>query len=259
MFSRKSELLPNLEIAFELAKSEIVAKHKKTTLGVLWLFISNILFISSVGIVWSKIWGQSINSYLPFIALSHTLWIFSSSVYNESASILLVNSGYIRDFSITIKTILFSNILKNFLLVFFQFPILFYCHFFMTEYSFNLLIFIFGFFWFFIYSYYLSLFVSILSVRYRDISVLVNVSTFTLFFITPVLWEPSNFLNEDFINFLLLNPFAIFLELTRGSSSIINYYSETKLIIFLISHLIIVYTISQTAYFFLKKNISAYI
>jgi ABC-type polysaccharide/polyol phosphate export permease len=69
-----------------LAWSDILQRYKRTVIGPLWGVITTGIIILFVGPVYSRLFGQKLEEYFPYIALSYILWNFLSTLIQEMSN-----------------------------------------------------------------------------------------------------------------------------------------------------------------------------
>jgi ABC-type polysaccharide/polyol phosphate export permease len=197
-----------------LAYSDIRSKYRLSTFGSLWITLTTGSLAVAIGLIYGQFFGVDIRSYLPYFTASYITWILISSVINE-ASTTLIGSG---------------NLIKSS-----QMPILFYVlrmlqrHLYIAghnvivvvgvwlvlrwEVGFYALLSIIGLVLCHLFLVGLSLVISIVCVRYRDVPPLIQALTQFLFFATPIIWYPEQLRFGEIV--LRLNPVAYMLMVVR--------------------------------------------
>lgn len=198
-----------------LSWQEIVMRYRRSTLGPFWISISMSLFIITIGFLFSNLFKVDIESYLPHLAVSYVVWWLISSSLNEAPTIYIQSAQLIQEIKINPLIFVFKSILKN-LLIFFHHLIIIvmiYLYFDINP-GINFILGILGLILVLLNLYFASIIIAIVGARYRDIAPMVQSIVQISFFITPITWMPK-LLDSDSI-FLVLNPFAHFLEITRA-------------------------------------------
>ena len=71
---------------FYLSYADIRRRYRRTVIGPFWATLSMAIFIGAMGIIFSTLWHQRINHYLPFFASGFVVWTFFSTTLSESCS-----------------------------------------------------------------------------------------------------------------------------------------------------------------------------
>lgn len=206
--------LNKFHFALYIASSDTKTRYRRSVLGPLWLVFGTLIGVGGLGVVWSTLFDIDRATFIPALAIGLVTWYLLSSCVVESASAFYGN----RDIFLNIPTssILVSllvlirniiNFLHNFIVVIVVLIIypntvglvsllaipglLLVC--------FNLLAII--------------QLLGFVGARYRDLSPLLAAILQPLFFITPVLFRPSQLGANAFI--AELNPFTYWLSLIR--------------------------------------------
>ena len=197
-----------------LARADISQRYKRTVLGPLWAVVTTGIIILFVGPVYSRLFGQKLEEYFPYIAISYILWNFLSTLIQEISNSLISSSEYIKHVPWPFPVYFYRCILRNLITL---------CH--------NLIIIIPVVLYYslisvksiglFFIGLALILFLSIgyamisgaLCLRYRDIPQLITNLLNVLFFITPVFWSVSMLGEQTWM--ASINPMFHILEIIR--------------------------------------------
>jgi lipopolysaccharide transport system permease protein len=83
-------------LCWKLSWLDIVLRYRGSTLGPFWLTLSTAVMIGALGILNSALFGMTLRSYLPFLALSLVLWGFLSQIVSEGCTSFTSAEGTIR-------------------------------------------------------------------------------------------------------------------------------------------------------------------
>jgi len=236
---------------FHSALLEVKYKYKRSILGPLWIMLTTAIFITVISLVYKQLFNIEIANLLPYLSLGYILWILFSSIILESINILNENRAIINDMKINYFDLIIKNIFKNFILFFHNF-ILVAIIFLYLKITPTVFIF-FGFLNLFICGFsmiFISYFISIFTLRYKDIGQFLSSIMFLFFLITPIFWEAKLLGNS---NLLLYNYFYYLIDFVRqpilGNNLELSFY----MIIFTANLFFIL--LSFFAYNFKKKVI----
>ena len=194
----------------------IRGRYARSRLGQLWMTLSMFLLIFSTGIVWSLIWHQPIEQYLPYIAAGHVFYLFISATISDSTGILIADSRLYINESMPRAVSIFIHIYKNIIILLHNLPIVIGVVLWSSMSHFQLTMSIIpSFVLTMIFLYCSSYIVAIICTRFRDLIQLVTSLMQIAFLVTPVMWN-INMLPKQVHFYVLLNPFASCLELLRN-------------------------------------------
>ncbi|WP_172980433.1 ABC transporter permease [Tardiphaga sp. P9-11] len=198
-----------------LGWNDIVQRYRRSMLGPFWLTASMAIMVLALGIVYSRLFKTELHDFLPFLCVGLLLWGYVSATISEAGTLFTGSESYIKQirlpYSIYAFRFIWSRIIilaHNFIiyfgvLIYFQFspglgvlmaiPAL-------VLLTFNLTL--------------TSLYLGMVSARFRDIPQIVGSVVQIAFFITPVMWKPE-LLGVD-STIVLLNPFFHLLEIVRA-------------------------------------------
>ena len=190
-------------------------RYSRSKVGQFWTTITMGIMVTVMGLTWSILWRMPIAEILPYIAGSLVLWTFFTGVIGEATTVMSTSGNYFLNqnmsFSIPIYAIIYNQLITLLhnsvivVIVLIVFP---------RNPGWNILFFIPGFILTVITLIWVSCAVAILCARYRDVVQLIASILQTAFYVTPVLYRPD-FVPAEFQWINLVNPFAIFLSITR--------------------------------------------
>ena len=197
-----------------LAKNDVVRRYRRSRLGQLWLTLSMGVMIFGMGGVYAALFGTSLADYLPHLGTGLVLWGLISSTINDSCSSFTENESIIRQIDLPRFTYLLRTIMRN-VIVFAHNLIILPVLYLVTGTSINwyCLLFIPGFLIVSANLAWIGYFRAILSTRFRDIPQIVQSIIQVAFFISPVVFKPSQLRVDHPV--LIFNPFASMLDVMR--------------------------------------------
>lgn len=201
-------------IWIHLGLLEVKQRYRRSVLGPWWISISMLIFISAMGVLFSRLFTQDLNQYIPFFTTGFLLWSFISTSINEATDIFKHNSGFIKQINLPYNLYILKYLTRNTIVLAHNFVVyLLVISFFKLNPGWNCLFAIPGILLLLLNIYWISLLVAIVSTRFRDMVAIVNSSVQILFFVTPISWMPK-LLGEDSI-IIKFNPFIYFLDAVR--------------------------------------------
>lgn len=175
-----------------LAMFDIRQRYRRSTLGPLWITLSTGIMVGALGFLWSSLFKMPLQEFMPFFAVGLILWTFMSSQINESCTTYTQFEGYIKQINLPLplyvlrvwsrNIILFAHNMIVFVIVWASFGFAWLP---------NLPIALLGFALVSAIVFFLSVPISILCTRFRDISPIVQSLTQIVYFFTPVMWQPK--------------------------------------------------------------------
>ena len=198
-----------------IGASEMRRRYARSRLGQLWIILTSAITVSTIGLVWSYLWAQPVREILPYIAVGLVVWQLISAILIELTTLLPANIRYFHNQYMPISTIVFALAFRHGATFFMNliFPLI-------LSFSLGLrpsssaLFAIPGVLLTLIWCLWMSLMLSILCARYRDIVQVVNNLIQVAIFLTPVLWTPE-LLSTRSQGLLPWNPFAVFVAIVR--------------------------------------------
>jgi ABC-type polysaccharide/polyol phosphate export permease len=236
-FYRKSEFRTNLIKAWHdlinsfvywrifgvIGINDIKKRYSRSRIGQFWLTISLAINIFTLGIVWSYLFKMPIAQYLPFLAAGTIFWTYLSACIIEGTNLYITSSSYLRELNIPKLTYLNSLIVRNVIVLGHNILVLIPIYFFFSIpiSIINIIFSVIGLIITSIFLFPVIIFVSLLSLRFRDLSNIIASTMQIMFYITPIMWK-VNLMPERFQPYIILNPFAVFLSICRDPLFSIN-------------------------------------
>ena len=211
------ELIKGLKLIHiwkNLAWSDILQRYKRTVIGPLWGVITTGIIIVFVGPVYSKLFGQKLEEYFPYIALSYILWNFLSTLIQEMSNSLIASSEYIKHVSWPFPVYFYRCILRNLIVLshnlIIAVPIVLYYSLISIK---SVSFFFIGLGLVLFLSIGCGMILGVFCLRHRDIPQLITNFLNMLFFITPVFWSVSMLGEHTWM--ASINPMFHILEILR--------------------------------------------
>ncbi|WP_296188671.1 ABC transporter permease [Pseudomonas sp. UBA1879] len=197
-----------------LALHDVKGRYRRSVIGPFWITLTSLFFVGGLGLVYSRLLNLDLKEYLPFLACGIIAWTFILTFINEGAS-AIINSGHIiKQISMPVLTHIMRVAFRNTLIFLHSWIILIPL---LMWYGyltwFGLLCSILG---IALVVFTLTPFATLLAVicaRYRDVLPMVASALQLLFFVTPVMWHPSQLAGLSEV--ICYNPFVYFIDLIR--------------------------------------------
>jgi len=203
-------------LAWALGWLDIRLRYRGSMLGPFWLTISTGVMVAALGALYSTLFKIDLREYLPFLALSQVLWGFLAALVSEACTVFTDAEGVIRSvrmpfFVFSLRALIRNAIAlgHNIVVIVVVFAI------FEMWPQVDALMALPGLLLWSLDALALTLMLGAFCARFRDIQPIVNSVMQIAFFVTPVIWKPTQ-LGADSIPNLAFNPFFDLLEIVRG-------------------------------------------
>ncbi len=229
-----------------LAAGDIRSKYRRTFLGPWWITATNGLTALIMGLVAGRFLGADTKTYLPHFMVSVTIWNFISSSLSESCYTMINAGGMIKAVDMPILIHVMRMVQRNLIVLLHNIAIIpAIWLIFPWPLGFRTLLFLPGLAIVYVFVVGASTVVSMVCVRYRDVPPVVAAILQLLFFISPIIWMPSQIHGGELI--VELNPIAYLLAITRdpvmgGTPGLMDWTFSVGFVAALTAAMIYVYT-----------------
>lgn len=198
-----------------MSKYDIVARYRRTAFGPWWITLGTGCALLGMGIVWSTLFKMDIRDLFPYLSIGFVFWTFISSTIMESPLVLVSASNVFKTIKISPIIFIFNALLRNIIMLLHNFVIVLIVFIiFKLKISLNIFLFIPGLMILFVTSFFVSLILSILGSRLRDLSYIIGSLMTFIFLITPIMWKVDMLPgNAKYIAYL--NPITYFIMILR--------------------------------------------
>lgn len=200
--------------ALFLTWSDTKARYRRSVLGPFWLVLGTGIGVAGLGIVWSILLKTERATFIPSLTVGLIVWQLIASSIIESSTIFVKNSMVVRNirtpflfFPIQLLMRQLISFAHNFLIIFvvlFIYP---------PPLSFVQLMAIPGLIILTGNLLWIAVLIGLFGARFRDLEFLINAIMPLLFFLSPVIYRPTQL--EAFEQIAWLNPFTYFITLIR--------------------------------------------
>lgn len=173
-----------------LAQQDIKLRYRGSVLGPFWQTLTTAVMIAGMGIIYSKLFHQDLHNYLPMLTVGLIFWMFVASMITEGCGTFTAVQGIIQQvklpFSLHVYRLVYRNLLTlahNFVIV----PIVLFIFPRPIHWP-SLLLLLPGLLLVTINGAWLSVFLGMVSARFRDVPPIVASIVQVAFFMTPVMW-----------------------------------------------------------------------
>jgi lipopolysaccharide transport system permease protein len=208
------EGLCDWRIWLRLAWYDIIARFRRSWVGPLWLIATTILFVLSLGVVYSILFNTPITDFLPYVAVGLVVWSFISSATSESLQTFVEAEIYMKQVRRSPIVYVCRVVSRNVIVFANQFLVALIVVIAFNKFSiWHLPLALIGIIALASQAVWLSIVLGILGTRFRDLMPLVQSILQITFLVTPIVW-PSSALGSK-IWIAEINPFYHFVEIVR--------------------------------------------
>lgn len=198
-----------------LGWNDILQRYRRSLLGPLWLTASMAIMVVSLGIIYAQIFKIALHDFMPFLCVGLLIWGLISSILTEAGTLFTGAESYIKQirlpYSVYVYRFMWSRIIifaHNFVI---YFGILIYFQFWPGS---TALYAVLGFLLVALNGALASLYMGMISTRFRDIPQIVASLVQILFFLTPIMWKPELLGAHSVL--MTFNPFYHLVEVVRA-------------------------------------------
>ena len=203
-------------IWFALGLNDIKARYRGSVLGPFWITLTTAVFVMGIGFLYAGLMKVSLERYLPWMTTGLVVWGLISQTVLEGGDAFISAANILRQTAIPIPLFVWRVVWRNLLTFAHQAPVLIavglkFHYLFrinLFEAAAGLVLVVFNISW-------AALVAAIISARFRDFQQVLASLTQLLFFLSPVLWIPSQMKGFGG-RMMLLNPVVHMLNVIRG-------------------------------------------
>lgn len=247
-----NEIKKQVSLALWLSRNELKSRYNRTTFGPFWSTLILITTVFTIGPLYGYLFSSQDDNYIINLALGLYVWYFISNSINDGTVSFVSSSQLYKIKNLGTAFPPLKSVILNFFISMHQITglILIFCIFDISLLIQLPTIIIFMFLFIFLI-FPLVYLISLISLKLRDITYIINSLLNILFFLSPIIWT-KDFLPENKIIFVDINPIYHILNILRGC--VINFHFESKsfLIVCLISLIFWILALISKKYF--KNN-----
>jgi ABC-type polysaccharide/polyol phosphate export permease len=194
---------------------EVKQRYRRSVIGPWWISLSMLIFILMMGIVFSRLFHQRLDEYIPFFTAGFLFWSFISSSVVEAAEIFKSNGGFIKQINLPFNLYVFKHLVKQSICLMHNAAVYFLvCAFFKFNPGLVFFMVLPGFLILLLNVYWICFIVAMICARFRDMVPIITSCVQIAFFITPISWMPR--LLDQNPSILKYNPLTYLLEIVRA-------------------------------------------
>lgn len=215
MLSYIKDIINYKDLLKNLTQNELKLKYKNSVLGLVWSYIYPIMMIVIYTFAFKIILRMTIENFALFVFIGLIPWNFVQSSISQSTNSIINNQSLVKKIYFPRAIIPISIVNSNFLTLLISHLILFGAMYFFSV-PIRPSIVLLPILWLILYFVVtgISLLLSSITVKYRDISHIVDVIFMAWFYLTPVIYSLS-MVPDPFNTIIQLNPITNLIELFR--------------------------------------------
>lgn len=205
-------------LAWTLSLLDIKLRYRGSLLGPFWLTLSSAVMIGSMGFVYSYLFRTEMRTYFPFLTFSIIFWSFLSGMMTEGCNTFIQAEGVIRGLKLPYSLHAVRTVLRNLIVLAHNIVVVVAVFlFFPVSIDPKMLLALPGFALWLVDGFAMCLLFGIFCTRFRDVPQIVQSVLQILFFVTPIMWQPSLVTGHPTLALLIaLNPFEALLHIVRA-------------------------------------------
>jgi ABC-type polysaccharide/polyol phosphate export permease len=197
---------------------DVKRRYKRTTIGPFWTSITLAVYTLSVGFVGAALWHQNIYEYLPFLVSGMVVWMLVSTIAMESCTMFVAGQALFRNIRFDYSILAYALVWRNFLVLLHNFVVYFLVVVVLKPslFSFTLLLALPGLALVILNAVWISLFLGLVCLRFRDVPQLVTSTIQISMLVTPLFWPAETLTGIRRIVFVDINPLYHVLDVVRA-------------------------------------------
>lgn len=216
VYSDIVEGLRTREFWMTFGMNDVISKYRRSKLGQFWITFSVAVFIFVIGGLYRGAFGGGTENYFAYMAIGYILWQYLSAIVNTSGSVFSGSKAFMMQrrmpFSVFALRFVYREVLV-FMHHVILLPIIFIYLKLWPGFA-NIGLSLLGFAFVVFTSFWVALFIGILSLRYRDLPPIIQSLMRMAFFATPIIWiERTTGRFGEIVT--QINPFNYYLRIVR--------------------------------------------
>lgn len=199
----------------KLGWNDILQRYRRSLLGPLWLTASMAIMVVSLGLVYSTLFKAVLRDFMPFLCVGLLIWNFISSILSEAGTLFTGAESYIKQIRLPFSFYVFRFMWGKVIIFAHNFVIYFGILVYFQIWPGSVALYaIPGFLLVTLNGALASMYLGMMSARFRDIPQIIASFIQIAFFITPIMWKPE--LLGEYAKLMSFNPFFHLIEIARA-------------------------------------------
>ncbi len=193
---------------------DVRQRYRRSRLGPFWLTLSMGAMVAGVGVLYAGLFKTDVSTYLPLLTTGMVIWGLLSGIITEGCESFISADGIIRQVRVPLSSHALRVVWRNFIIFAHNSVIvLLVLGYYRIWPGWTVILALAGVLLVAINGIWVSVLLGLLSARFRDVPQIVASIVQVAFFLTPVMWSPSQVENSHWLD---LNPFYYFVEIVRA-------------------------------------------
>jgi ABC-type polysaccharide/polyol phosphate export permease len=167
-------------------------RYRRTVFGPFWTTVSVAVFVLTLGLLWSNLWGKDQKVYLPYLTSGMLCWTMISSICNEACFGYFNSETLLKQLRISYTLLACSTVWRNVIVFFHNISVyILVCIYAGIAFTPATLLVVPGFALLCLNAVWISILLGAVCARYRDTLPLVGTLLQISLFLTPIFWSPD--------------------------------------------------------------------
>lgn len=201
-----------------LAYQDIKLRYRRSVLGPFWITLSMAITVYTMGFLYGHLFRMDLQQYYPFLVAGMLTWSLISSSITELTDTFMSYDSLIKQIKLPYSLYLHRVVTRNVIIFFHNLIVMLPIYFIFSKGAkinlYSLLMFV-GLAIIYINAIAYGTVLAMIGSRFRDVSQIIKSLIQVVFFMTPIMWNPS-VLPESERYLMYLNPFYSFVDLVRA-------------------------------------------
>lgn len=194
---------------------DVRQRYRRSVLGPFWITIATVVFIALMTVVYSGLFNQQIQTFLPLVGTGLVVWTLIAGCIGDGANVFISAGTIIRQIPAPLPVHVFRLLWQQFIYFLHNVIVVVLIVIIVgVPVNWATLLVVPGLALLMINLWWIVLLIGSLGVRYRDVPTIVQSFLPALFIVTPVMWQES-FLPPDRQWVAFANPFTHLIEIVR--------------------------------------------
>jgi len=206
--------MKSIGMAFFFAWGDTKARYRRSILGPFWMVLSTAVSVAGLGFLWSSLLKDDPSKLVPSLTIGLVIWQFISGCILESPSVFVRYAHFIRNIKVSFFIFPLQLLLRQ--LISFghnAIVMIVVVLYFIPQLNIVQLLVIPGLLLVLANLCWITLLLAMLGARFRDFEQIIGAVMPLMFFLSPVIYRPSQLAFGQII--VWLNPFSYFITLIR--------------------------------------------
>jgi len=202
-------------VLYQLVRQQLILRYRRTLFGYFWTLLNPILMMTVTAVVFSSLFKLDLRTFAVFLFAGMIPWNLFNAAVTQSSTAFIYNESLIK--KIYLPKILFPLSISLSVLID---SFLSFCALLLIilviggKFSVALLFIPVAYFLLFIFCLGIALFISVVTVFFRDIQYVIGIALQALFFLTPVIYKTNSLAGK--VGWIVdANPMGLFIDLFR--------------------------------------------